>query len=188
MSENYVFGFKLNTQSLVRLRGSKDTQFVEGLLKADSDSVKEIDDLFRDYADRPAELLTVSRPRRDGHESPEQGHVYHYRRCLELLARRVGTELRDESRSRRLAFLQSFWPSDLEPVLIFLVPKPSPDWLLRQPSSWITKRKPGIRVACGDLLFKRRRRSGPVGIWKSRSSKDVQVRSETLRAENRRSP
>ena len=121
MSENYVFGFKLNMQSLARLRGSKDTQFVEGVLKADSDSVKEIDDLFRDYADRPDELVTVSQALEElVMNRLRKDHVYHYRRCLELLARRVGTELRDESRSRTLAFLQSFWPVDLKPVLDLL--------------------------------------------------------------------
>jgi hypothetical protein len=121
MSENYVFGFKLNMQSLARLRGSKDTQFVEGLLKADSDSVKELDDVFRDYADRPDELLTVAQALEEiVMNRLSKDHVYHYRRCLELLARRVGTELRDESRSRTVAFLQSFWPADLKPVLDLL--------------------------------------------------------------------
>ena len=121
MSENYVFGFKLNMQSLARLRGSKDTQFVEGVLKADADSVKEIDDLFRDYADRPDDLLTCAQVLDEiVMNRLSKDHVYHYRRCLELLARRVGTELPDESRSRTLAFLQSFWPADLKPVLDLL--------------------------------------------------------------------
>jgi hypothetical protein len=121
MSENYVFGFKLNMQSLTRLRGSKDTQFVEGLLKADSDSVKEIDDVFSDYADRPDERLTVAQALEEiVMNRLSKDHAYHYRRCLELLARRVGTELPDESRSRTLAVLQSFWPADLKPVLDLL--------------------------------------------------------------------
>jgi len=87
MSENYVFGFKLNMQSLARLRGSKDTQFVEGVLKADADSVKEIDDLFRDYADRPDDLLTCAQVLDEiVMNRLSKDHVYHYRRCLELLA------------------------------------------------------------------------------------------------------
>jgi hypothetical protein len=37
-------------------------------------------------------------------------------RSLKLPGSWVGTELRDESRSRTLAFLQSSWPADLKPV------------------------------------------------------------------------